>query len=70
MLLLMIIGPLVAGAVVALIAFTPALGRRFRGELVSETPDVGEHHVLEDAAAPSRAVIEPRGRHAEPELDA
>lgn len=70
MILLMFGGPLAVGLVITLMAFTPALGRRFRGELSTGLPHSEEHAALEPATAPARAAIAPRARHADTELDA
>lgn len=70
MMLLLIIGPLAVGLVISLLAFTPALGRRFRGELASDMPHSETHPAIESGAAPSRPAVEPQARHAQSELDA
>lgn len=70
MLMLLFIAPLVVGVIVAVLAFTPALGRRFRGELADDAPRSEEHSAIESGAAPSRAAIAPRARHAELDPDA
>lgn len=69
MLLLMFIGPIVFAAVVSLLVFTPALGRRFRGELASDHAPGGGYVELEDDARAQRA-LEPRARRSETEIDA
>ena len=69
MILLMVIAPLACGVIVALLAFTPALGRRFRGELADDDPHAQEYPPLEDEAHAHRAV-EPVARRGQIELDA
>ena len=66
MLFLMFLGPLAFGAVIVLLAFTPALGRRFRGELTTDESPAGEYAALEDEAQTQRE-LEPQARRAEPE---
>ncbi len=68
MLFLMFLGPLAFGAVIVLIAFTPALGRRFRGELKDEREPAAEYAALENEAETQRE-LEPRARRAHPEVD-
>ena len=63
MLFLMFLGPLAFGAVIVLIAFTPALGRRFRGELHDDHAPEGEYVALEHEAKAQRAAIEPEVSH-------
>ncbi len=69
MLLLLFIGPIVAGAVISLLVFTPALGRRFRGELAADHVPGVEYTELEDEARTQRA-LEPKARRSETEIDA
>ena len=70
MVFLMVLGPLAVGAIMTLLAFTPALGRRFRGELATGTPHSEEHAALEPATAPARAAIAPHARRADSGPDA
>lgn len=56
MLFLLFLGPLAFGAVIVLIAFTPALGRRFRGELANDHAPAGEYRELEHEAKAQRAI--------------
>lgn len=70
MLMLMYVGPLAVGVIVALIAFTPALGRRFRGELAADTPHAAEHPALEAGTRPGQAELDPPDRHSEKGPDA
>ena len=65
----MFLGPLAFGAVIVLIAFTPALGRRFRGELTVDHAPAVEYAALENDAEAPRA-IEPRARRGATEIDA
>lgn len=69
MLLLLFIGPIVAGAVISLLVFTPALGRRFRGELAADHAPGVEYSELEDDARSHRA-LEPKARRSQTEIDA
>ncbi len=69
MLFLLFVGPLAFGAVIALIAFTPALSRRFRGELTADQTPAAEYAALEGDAESQRA-IESQARHGETEIDA
>ncbi|MGO1385559.1 MAG: hypothetical protein ACTHWA_06315 [Arachnia sp.] len=69
MLFLTFLGPFAFGAVIVLIAFIPALSRRFRGEVVGEQARAGEYAALENDEVATRA-IEPQARRAEPEGDA
>ncbi|MEO7588765.1 MAG: hypothetical protein ABIS84_12150 [Arachnia sp.] len=69
MIFLLVIAPLACAIVVALLAFTPALGRRFRGELAAEDAHAQAYPALEDAAHAQRAV-EPVARRGQTELDA
>ncbi|MDO5736971.1 MAG: hypothetical protein Q4P15_10905 [Propionibacteriaceae bacterium] len=68
--LLLLVGPLAMAAVIALLGFTPALGRRFRGELASGTTHEDEHPLLESTTSAPRAAIGPQARRAQPDLDA
>lgn len=69
MLLLMFGAPIAVGAVIALLAFTPALGRRFRGELNTDHFPVDEYAELEDETQAQRA-LEPKARRSETEIRA
>lgn len=69
MLLLMFVAPIAVGVVIALLVFTPALGRRFRGELNTDHLPAGEYTELEDQAAAQRA-IETKPRRSDTEIDA
>ena len=69
MLLLLFIGPIVVGAVIALLVFTPALGRRFRGELASDHAP-GEEYAEEEAEAREQRALEPRARRSATEVGA
>ncbi|RMB57501.1 hypothetical protein [Tessaracoccus antarcticus] len=69
MILLMGIAPLAVAAIVAILAFTPALGRRFRGELATDDPHSQSYPALEDETHAQRAV-EPTPRHGQTEIDA
>lgn len=69
MLFLLLIGPLLVGVVFAVLAFTPAFGRRFRGELTADEAPGAEYAALEDDARTHRA-IEPLARRGETEIDA
>jgi|GEM_PF-5217025 len=69
MLFLMFLGPLAFGAVIVLIAFTPALGRRFRGELSADQAPASEYAALENDSEAARA-IEPSARRSATEIDA
>lgn len=64
MVFLMFLGPLAFGAVIVLLGFTPALGRRFRGELSADHAPAGEYAELESDAVAQRA-IEPQARRAD-----
>ena len=68
MLWLLFLGPLAVGAAIALIAFTPALGRRFRGELTEDHAPAGEYTGLEHEAEAQRA-LEPQVGRSETEGD-
>ncbi len=68
MLFLLFLGPAAFGAVIVLIAFTPALGRRFRGELTSDQTPSAEYAALEGDASAQRA-MEPEARHGQPIVD-
>ena len=67
MLFLMFLGPFAFGAVIVLIAFTPALGRRFRGELTEKQDPAAEYAAVEDDAETQRE-LEPKARRAKPEV--
>lgn len=69
MLLLLFVGPIVAGAVISLLVFTPSLGRRFRGELASDATPGVEYTQMEDEAHTQR-VLEPKARRSHTEIDA
>ncbi len=69
MMFLLFIGPTAFGLVIVLIAFTPALGRRFRGELTADEAPTSEHAALDNDAEAQRA-IEPQPRRSETEIDA
>ncbi len=64
MLFLLFLGPLAVGAVITLLAFTPALGRRFRGELSADHAPAGEYAELESDAEARRA-LEPQARRSD-----
>ena len=69
MLFLMLIAPLAIGVIIAVVSFTPALGRRFRRELTfDEAP--GTEHVALEGTATAHPAIEPRPRRGETEIDA
>ena len=68
--MLLLVGPLAMAAVIVLLGFTPALGRRFRGELATGTAHEDEHPLLETASTGPRVAIEPQARRAQPDLDA
>ena len=69
MVFLLFVGPLAFGAVIALIAFTPALGRRFRGELTVDHAPAKEYAAVEGDAEVQRD-SEPQARRSETEIDA
>ena len=69
MLWLMFLGPLAVGAVITLLAFTPALGRRFRGELTADEAPSVEHAALESDTRTQRE-LELEARPSESELNA
>ena len=68
MLFLLFVGPLAFGAVIALLAFTPALGRRFRGELTADQAPASEYAALENEADAQRE-LGPKARRSDPEID-
>ena len=69
MLWLMFLGPLAFGAVIVLVAFTPALGRRFRGELTADESPAAEYTAL-DSDARTQRELEPKARHGDTENNA
>ncbi|MGV8846160.1 hypothetical protein [Tessaracoccus sp.] len=69
MLMLMIGAPLAVGVIVALLAFTPALGRRFRGELAMDHSPAQVYAEVEGEAR-AQHEIEPRPRRGHTEIDA